>query len=132
VVLVVHTSGTAGVPKLVQFERGAIDAAVASSALALEATPQDPWLCCLPLSHVGGMLVLLRGVLLGAPVSVHPSFDPKLVGAEREAAFVSLVPTMLGRLSTPGWTSGRSARSWSAGRTCRPISAIVPSAPARR
>lgn len=98
VVLVVHTSGTAGVPKLVQFERAAIDAAVAASALALEATPRDPWLCCLPPSHVGGMLVLLRGVLLGAPVAVHPSFDPELVRAERDAAFVSLVPTMLGRL----------------------------------
>jgi O-succinylbenzoic acid--CoA ligase len=98
VVLVVHTSGTAGVPKLAQFERGAIDSAVAASALALEATPQDPWICCLPLSHVGGMLVLLRGVLLGAHVSVHPSFDPTLVAAERDATFVSVVPTMLSRL----------------------------------
>jgi O-succinylbenzoic acid--CoA ligase len=102
VVLVVHTSGTAGAPKLAQFERAAIDAAVASSALALEATPRDAWLCCLPLSHVGGMLVLLRGILLGAPVSVHASFDPELVGAEREATFVSLVPTMLGRLLDAG------------------------------
>jgi o-succinylbenzoate---CoA ligase len=76
VILVVHTSGTAGDPKLVQFDRRAIDAAVAASTLALEATPRDPWLCCLPLAHVGGMLVLLRGVLLEAPVTVHPSFDP--------------------------------------------------------
>ena len=35
-------------PKLVQFERQAIDAAVAASALALEATPRDRWICCLP------------------------------------------------------------------------------------
>ncbi len=107
VVLVVHTSGTAGTPKLVQFERAAIDAAVASSTLALEATPHDPWLCCLPLSHVGGMLVLLRGVLLGARVSVHPAFDPERVRAEREAVFVSLVPTMLGRLLDAGVDLGR-------------------------
>lgn len=98
VVLVVHTSGTAGDPKLVQFERAAIDAAVAASTLALEATPRDPWICCLPLSHVGGMLVLLRGVLLGAPVAIHRAFDPELVAAERGAAFISVVPTMLGRL----------------------------------
>jgi O-succinylbenzoic acid--CoA ligase len=98
VVLVVHTSGTAGDPKFVEFDRGAIDGAVAASALALEATPRDPWICCLPLAHVGGMLVLLRGVLLGAPVSVHRSFDPALVRAEPGAAFVSIVPTMLGRL----------------------------------
>lgn len=98
VVLVVHTSGTAGAPKLVQFERAAIDAAVAASALALEAMPGDPWLCCLPLAHVGGLLVLLRGVLLGARVAVHRSFDPARIAAEREVAFLSLVPTMLGRL----------------------------------
>jgi O-succinylbenzoic acid--CoA ligase len=98
VILVVHTSGTAGDPKLVQFDRGAIDGAVAASAFALEATPRDAWICCLPLAHVAGMLVLLRGVLLGAPVSVHPVFDPSLIRAEPDVAFVSVVPTMLGRL----------------------------------
>jgi O-succinylbenzoic acid--CoA ligase len=98
VALVVHTSGTAGDPKLVQFDRAAIDAAVASSALALEATPHDPWLCCLPLAHVGGLLVLMRGVLLGASVTVHPGFDPAAVAAEDRAVFTSIVPTMLARL----------------------------------
>jgi len=98
VALVVHTSGTGGVPKLVLFDRPAIDAAVASSTLALDASPHDRWLCCLPLAHVGGLLVLLRSVLLGAPVTVHPRFDPRAVAAEADAAFVSLVPTMLVRL----------------------------------
>lgn len=95
IALIVHTSGTGGEPKLVQFERRAIDAAVASSALALDATPEDRWLCCLPLAHVGGLLVLLRAVLLGAPVTVHPRFDPEAVAAERDAAFTAFVPTML-------------------------------------
>lgn len=98
VALVVHTSGTGGVPKLVQFDRPAIDAAVASSTLALEASPHDRWVCCLPLAHVGGLLVLLRSILLGAPVTVHPRFEPEAVAAEADSAFVSLVPTMLGRL----------------------------------
>lgn len=98
VALVVHTSGTGGDPKLVQFDRGAIDAAVAASALALEATSGDPWLCCLPLAHVGGLLVLMRGVLLGAPVTVLPGLDPQAFDADRRAVFTSLVPTMLGRL----------------------------------
>jgi O-succinylbenzoic acid--CoA ligase len=98
VALVVHTSGTGGVPKLVQFDRPAIDAAVASSTLALEASPHDRWLCCLPLAHVGGLLVLFRSILLGAPVTVHPRFDPEAVAAEADSAFVSLVPTMLVRL----------------------------------
>lgn len=96
--LVVHTSGTAGEPKLVEFEGAAIDAAVTSSAVALGATLHDPWLCCLPLAHIGGLLVLLRGVLLGAPVSMHAKFDPTSVATERDALFTSLVPTMLARL----------------------------------
>ncbi len=102
VTLVIPTSGTAGDPKLVQFDRGAIDGAVAASTFALEATPRDPWICCLPLAHVGGILVLLRGVLLGAPVTVHRSFDPAFIRAEPDVAFMSLVPTMLGRLLVAG------------------------------
>ena len=102
VALVIHTSGTGGVPKLVQFERRAIDAAVASSALALAATPHEAWVCCLPLAHVGGLLVLLRGVLLGAPVLVHPTFDPVAMASVRTAAFTSVVPTMLRRLLDAG------------------------------
>jgi O-succinylbenzoic acid--CoA ligase len=98
VVLIVHTSGTGGAPRLVQFDRAAIETAVAASAGALEATPHDRWLCCLPLAHVGGLLVLLRGVLLGAPVTVHPTFDLVAIAAERGIHFTSLVPTMLGRL----------------------------------
>ncbi len=107
VALVIATSGSAGRPKLAQFERSAIDAAVTASALALEAGPHDPWLCCLPLAHVGGLLVLLRSVLLGAPVFVHPRFDPAAIGRERGAAFVSLVPTMLARLLDAGVDLGR-------------------------
>ncbi len=101
-VLVVATSGTAGEPKLVQFDRHAIDAAVAASALALEAGAHDPWLCCLPLAHVGGLLVLLRAVLLGAPVSVHSRFDPEAIANEPEVAYTALVPTMLVRLLDAG------------------------------
>jgi o-succinylbenzoate---CoA ligase len=102
IALIVHTSGTAGSPKLAQFGRRAIDAAVASSTLALEASDEDRWLCCLPLSHVGGLLVLLRAIVLGAPVAVHTRFDPEAVLAEPGIAFTSVVPTMLGRLVETG------------------------------
>ncbi len=99
--LVVHTSGTAGVPKLVEFERPSIDAAVASSSLALGATSRDRWVCCLPVAHVGGLLVLLRAILLGAPVVVHERFETAAI-ASTEADFVSVVPTMLRRLLDDG------------------------------
>jgi len=102
VVLIVATSGTGGAPKFVQFDRRTIDAAVAASASALGASDGDRWLCCLPLAHVGGLLVLLRGVLLGAPVTIHPRFDAAAVDAQRGSAFTSLVPTMLRRLVDAG------------------------------
>lgn len=96
--LVVATSGTGGVHRLVEHTKEAIDLAVSGSTLALEAGPRDPWVCCLPPAHVGGLLVLLRAVLTEAPVSIHPRFDPALVAEETEAAFISVVPTMLARL----------------------------------
>ncbi|MEX2420278.1 MAG: fatty acid--CoA ligase family protein, partial [Actinomycetota bacterium] len=98
VVLVVHTSGTGGAPKLAQFERAAVTAAVKISADVLAATREDRWLCCLPLTHIGGLLVVLRGALLGAPVTIHGRFDPSAFLGETGAVFTSLVPTMLRRL----------------------------------
>jgi O-succinylbenzoic acid--CoA ligase len=95
--MVIPTSGVGGVPKLVELEPAAVAAAVSSSAVALGATSRDRWLCCLPLAHVGGLLVLLRAVVLGAPVVVRDRFDPRIV-RDAEAEFTALVPTMLRRL----------------------------------
>jgi O-succinylbenzoic acid--CoA ligase len=102
ITLAVHSSGTGGAPAFAQFDRGAIEAAVSSSSLALGATGADRWLCCLPLAHVGGLLVLLRALVLGAPVAVHDRFDASAVLAEADVAFVSVVPTMLARLVETG------------------------------
>jgi O-succinylbenzoic acid--CoA ligase len=100
--VLIATSGTSGSVKIVRLSRAAIDAAVAASALALEADPHDPWLCCLPLGHIGGLLVVMRSVLLGAPVAVHERFDPAAVRAVENVRFLSVVPTMLARLLDHG------------------------------
>jgi o-succinylbenzoate---CoA ligase len=99
--LVLATSGTAGAPRAVELSRGAVEAAVLGSARALGDGLEGRWLCCLPVAHVGGMLVLMRGVLRGAPVEVHGRFDPRAVAAA-DADHVSLVPTMLRRLLAEG------------------------------
>lgn len=95
---VVATSGTTGTPRLVELTRHAIAAAVRSSASVLGATASDPWLCCIPVAHIGGLLVLLRHTVLGAPVSVHPGFSIEAVRDEAAARFVSVVPAQLRRL----------------------------------
>ncbi len=98
VAFVVHTSGTAGLPKLVEFERPAIHAAVSASTAWLRAGSDDGWLSCLPPAHIGGLLVLLRGVLLHAPVSIHERFDPEAIARDEGPVFISVVPTMLARM----------------------------------
>jgi o-succinylbenzoate---CoA ligase len=112
VALVVATSGTAGRPKLVELSRPAVAAAVGLSFAALGSAtggvalePSEPWVCCLSPAHVGGMLVLMRHVVFGTPVTVldriglDPNDDMREVPA---GAHVALVPTMLHRLLEAG------------------------------
>jgi O-succinylbenzoic acid--CoA ligase len=99
VAIVMPTSGTAGTPKLVELHRVAVVVAVSRSAKRLGATPGAPWLCPLTPAHIGGLLVLLRGAILGAPVTMHERFDPeRLVHDGEGAAFASVVPAMVRRL----------------------------------
>jgi O-succinylbenzoic acid--CoA ligase len=96
--LVMATSGTAGVPKLVELSRAALEAALDASSTVLSVTPRDPWISCLTPAHMGGMLVLLRAVVLGAHVEVHARFEPDRLVEAPAGASVSLVPPMLRRL----------------------------------
>jgi len=99
VAIVMPTSGTAGEPKLVELHRVAVVVAVSRSAKRLGASPEAPWVCPLTPAHIGGLLVLLRAAILGAPVTMHESFDPeRLVRDGEGAAFVSVVPAMVRRL----------------------------------
>ena len=98
--LVMATSGTSGEPKLVELTEAGLTAALEASAARIGSGPGDPWLCCIPVAHMGGMLVLLRGVVQGARVEVQPGFDVERFAeaARGGARFASLVPTALRRL----------------------------------
>jgi O-succinylbenzoic acid--CoA ligase len=99
VAIVMPTSGTTGEPKLVELHRVAVVVAVSRSAKRLGASPEAPWLCPLTPAHIGGLLVLLRAAILGAPVTIHERFDPeRLVRDAEGAAFSSVVPGMVRRL----------------------------------
>ena len=106
VALVVATSGSAGEPKAAELTHDALRAAVLSSAERLGVGASDSWLCCLPVAHMGGMLVLLRHLILGADVEVQAHFDP--VGVARSgASCTSVVPTMVARIHSAGETLSR-------------------------
>ena len=58
--LIVHTSGTTGRPRPVEISHGNIRANARGLAAAMELADDERWLDPLPLSHVGGLMVVLR------------------------------------------------------------------------
>jgi o-succinylbenzoate---CoA ligase len=91
VALVMHTSGTTGEPRPVELTYEQILAQAQGTAEALGVTDDERWLCPLPLSHVGGLMVLLRSVIYGTTAVIGPP--------ERDdVTLSSMVPTQLARL----------------------------------
>ncbi len=95
--LVVATSGSTGEPKGVVLTHDAVAASAVATSERLGVTPDDHWLACLPLSHVGGLSVVTRALHCGTRLTVHPGFDADAVESSR-ATLVSLVPTALRRI----------------------------------
>ena len=89
--LIVHTSGTTGAPEPVHIALENILANALGSAVALGLYPAERWLCPLPLSHVGGLMVLLRSAIYATTAVIGPP-------DRDDVTLVSLVPTMLARL----------------------------------
>jgi O-succinylbenzoic acid--CoA ligase len=98
---VVYTSGTTGRPKGAMLTYGNHLWSATTSALNLGLRPDDRWLACLPLFHVGGLSILLRSVIYGTTAVVHPGFDAARVNAAIDnegITIVSAVANMLQRM----------------------------------
>jgi o-succinylbenzoate---CoA ligase len=103
--VVVHTSGTSAAPRPVALTYGDVLWSALGSAAALDARAHDRWLCALPVSHVGGLSILLRSAIYATTAVVHPRFetDRVLQALQREEiTLVSLVATTLARLLDAG------------------------------
>ncbi|NNF53707.1 MAG: AMP-binding protein [Acidimicrobiales bacterium] len=74
--VVVATSGSTGGPKGVVLTQSAVAASaqITSEALMVDPTA-DRWLCCLPVSHIGGLSVVTRALLTDTPLEIHDRFD---------------------------------------------------------
>jgi O-succinylbenzoic acid--CoA ligase len=102
---VVYTSGTTGQPKPVELTYGNVHASALANAENLGVDPDDRWLCCMPLFHVGGMSILTRSAINQTEAVIHERFDPERVlhALEEEAiTLISLVATQLRRLLDAG------------------------------
>jgi o-succinylbenzoate---CoA ligase len=98
---VMYTSGTSGRPKGAILTYGNHWWNAVASALNLGTLSSDRWLACLPLFHVGGLAILLRGVIYGMPVQVHERFDAARVNQaidDEGVSIISVVGTMLERM----------------------------------
>jgi O-succinylbenzoic acid--CoA ligase len=104
--IVVHTSGTSGSPKEVVLTYGNWLWSALGSAVALGLHPEERWLCALPLTHVGGLSIVLRSAIYGTTAIVHERFETERVlqtlMAPGGPTIVSLVPTTLQRLLDAG------------------------------
>lgn len=98
---IVFTSGTTGRPKgaVLTFANHFWGATASSYRLGL--SPQDRWLSCLPLYHVGGLAVVFRSCLYGTAIVLHERFDLDAFDQSLDRdqiTLTSVVPTMLHRL----------------------------------
>ncbi len=108
IALVVHTSGTTRAPRAVELTFGNLAAHIRASGAVLGAERDERWLCPMPLSHVGGLMILVRAAAAAGTVVLEP-FDADRTARqlrEGDITLASLVPTMLARILDAGGRPG--------------------------
>jgi O-succinylbenzoic acid--CoA ligase len=98
--VIVGTSGSTGEPKGVLLSAAALRHSARASLARVGAGPGERWLCCLPVTHIAGLQVLVRSLTSGTEPVWAERADPQTIAESAEAgvAHVSLVPTQLQRL----------------------------------
>ncbi|MGB7686270.1 MAG: o-succinylbenzoate--CoA ligase [Solirubrobacterales bacterium] len=101
----VLTSGSTGAPRPISISYGNFLWNAVGSGFNIGVEPEDRWLCCVPLSHIAGLGIVMRSVIYGTTAVIHDGFDADRVGAALESdgiSVVSVVATMLTRLLEAG------------------------------
>jgi o-succinylbenzoate---CoA ligase len=98
--VIIATSGSTGEPKGVELSAAALLHSARASLTRLRARPGERWLCCLPVTHVAGLQVLVRSLVSGTDPVVADAVDAATLAdaVANGCAHVSVVPTQLLRL----------------------------------
>jgi len=99
------TSGSSGRPHRVGLTYGNFLWNAVGSGFNIGVQPEDRWLCCLPLSHISGLGIVMRSVIYGTTAVLEEGFDVDRVAAalsDGRVTLLSLVTTMLTRLLEAG------------------------------
>jgi O-succinylbenzoic acid--CoA ligase len=101
----VLSSGSTGAPKPIGLTYGNFLWSAMGGAYNIGVDPADRWLCCMPLSHIAGLSIVVRSAIYGTTAVVHDGFEVERVArslVEDKITVVSLVTTMLSRLLDAG------------------------------
>jgi O-succinylbenzoic acid--CoA ligase len=101
----VLTSGSTGMPTPIGLTYGNFLWNAVGSGFNIGVDPHDRWLCCLPLSHISGLGIVMRSVIYGTTAVLHDGFDTDRVAAalaDDGITLLSLVTTTLSRLLEAG------------------------------
>jgi len=93
----VLTSGSSGAPRPVGLTYGNFLWSAVGSAFNIGVDPADRWLCCLPLSHISALGIVIRSVIYGTTAVLHDGFE-----TDRVAAALGSVSTKAIRWATTG------------------------------
>ena len=98
---IMYTSGTTGRPKGVMQTFGNHLASATASTFNLGVMPGDEWLCAVPIFHISGFSIMMRGLIYGMANRLVDHFDAELIDRvlkHEPISTISVVPYMLKQL----------------------------------